>query len=153
MKTTRVYHLTSLSPSAFRRLKAAQQEAAQVWNVCVDAHRQARMSQTRWPDQNDLHQLTKGRFALHSQSVQAVFRAFLGTIETTRKLRREHPEMQMKYPWREKRFYPVHWPAQAVSVEKGRVVLPMGKGRPSLVLPLALPEHTGGLYARLELRL
>jgi putative transposase len=75
--------------------------------------------------------------------VQAVFRAFLGTIETTHKLRREHPEMRMKYPWREKRFYPVHWPAQAVSVEKGRVVLPMGKGRPSLVLPLALPEHAG----------
>jgi hypothetical protein len=90
------------------------------------------MSHTRWPDQNDLHQLTKGRFARHSQSVQAVFRAFLGTIETTRTLRREHPEMQMKYPWREKRFYPVHWPAQAVSVEKGRVVLPMGSGIRSL---------------------
>jgi putative transposase len=143
MKTTRVYRLTTLSPSIFRRLKAAQMEAAQVWNVCVEAHRRARMSHASFPNQNDLHQLTKGRFALHSQSVQAVFRAFLGTIETTRKLRREHPEMRMKYPWREKRFYPVHWPAQAVSVEKGRVVLPMGKGRPSLVLPLALPEHAG----------
>src|SRR5262249_32928464 len=47
------------------------------------------------------------------------------------------------YPWREKRFYPVHWPAQAVSLEKGRVVLPMGKGRPSLVLPLDLPKNAG----------
>jgi putative transposase len=143
MKPTRVYRLNNLSPSAFRRLKAAQMEAAQVWNVCVDAHRRARMSHARWPDQNDLHHLTKGRFALHSQSVQAVFRTFLGTIETTRKLCREHPEMRMKYPWREKRFYPVHWPAQAVSVEKGRVVLPMGKGNLSLNLPLALPQHTG----------
>ena len=51
--------------------------------------------------------------------------------------------MRMKYPWREKRFYPVKWPAQAVSVEKGRVVLPMGKGHPSLVLPLALPDNAG----------
>jgi putative transposase len=143
MKTTRVYRLTTLTPSIFRRLKAAQMEAAQVWNVCVEAHRRARMSHARWPHQHDLHHLTKGRFALHSQSVQAVFRAFLGTIETTRKLRREHPEMARAYPWREKRFYPVHWPAQAVSAQKGRVVLPMGKGRPSLVLPLALPEHAG----------
>jgi putative transposase len=143
MKTIRVYRLTGLSPMLFRRLKAAQVEAAQVWNRCMDIHKHARMSHTRWPGQNDLHQLTKGRFALHSQSVQAVLRAFLGTIETTRKLRREHPEMRMKYPWRAKRFYPVKWPAQAVSVEKGRVVLPMGKGHPSLVLPLALPDNAG----------
>jgi putative transposase len=127
----------------FRRLKAAQMEAAQVWNRCMDIHKQARMSHTRWPSQHDLHHLTKGRFALHSQSVQAVFRTFLANIETTRTLCREHPEMRMKYPWREKRFYPVKWPAQAVSAEKGRVVLPMGKSHPSLVLPLALPENAG----------
>src|SRR5215471_1608678 len=88
MKTVRVYRLTHLSPTLFRRLKAAQMESAQVWNVCVDIHRKARMSHTRWPDQYELHRSTKGRFALHSQSVQAVFRAFLGTIETTRTLRR-----------------------------------------------------------------
>src|SRR6266704_5412978 len=143
MKTVRVYRLAHLSPKLFRRLKAAQMEAAQVWNVCVDIHKQARMGHVTWPNQNDLHQATKGRFALHSQSVQAVFRAFLGTIETTRKLRREHPEMRMKYPWRTKAFYPVKWPAQAVHREKGRVVLPMGRGHPSLVLPLSLPENAG----------
>src|SRR5258708_14629783 len=46
-------------------------------------------------------------------------------------------------PWKTKRFYPVHWPAQAVSVERGRVVLPMGRGRASIVLPLDLPENSG----------
>jgi putative transposase len=143
MKTVRVYRLVHLSPTLFRRPKEAQMAAAQVWNVCVDLHKQARMEHVTWPNQHDLHQATKGRFALHSQSVQAVFRACLGTIETTRKLRQEHPQMRMKYPWRQKRFYPVHWPAQAVSVERGRVVLPMGKGRASLVLPLDLPANAG----------
>ena len=90
MKTIRVYRLTGLSPMLFRRLKAAQMEAAQVWNRCMDIHKQARMSHTRWPGQHDLNEATKGRFALHSQSVQAVFRTFLGTIETTRRIRREH---------------------------------------------------------------
>jgi putative transposase len=42
--------------------------------------------------------------------------------------------MKMKYPWREKRYYPVKWPAQAVSRENGRK---------SLVLPLELPENSG----------
>jgi putative transposase len=142
MKTVRVYSLHP-SPYLFRRLKAAQMEAAQVWNACVEAHKQARLTHGKWPGQNELHSITKGHFALHSQSVQAIFRAFPGTIQTTRKLRKEHPHMKMKYPWRTKRFYPVHWPAQAVSREHGRVVLPMGRGRPSLVLPLDLPENSG----------
>src|SRR5207302_952841 len=96
-----------------------------------------------WPRQRELEHSTKGRFALNAQAVQQIVHAFLANVETTRTLRREHPEMRMKYPWREKRFYPVKWPAQAVHREKGRVVLPMGKGHPSLVLPIALPENAG----------
>src|SRR5215471_10320875 len=113
MKTVHVYQLHP-SPSLFRRLREAQREAAQVWNLCMELHKQARLDHTRWPGQGKLQQATKNRFALYSQSVQAIFRAFLGTIETTRTLRKEHPEMRMKYPWRTKYFYPVHWPAQAV---------------------------------------
>jgi putative transposase len=143
MKAVRVYQLMHLAPTLFRRLKEAQMEAAEVWNLCMETHKAARLAHAPWPQHSSLHQATKGRFALHSQSVQAVFRAFLGTIETTRKLRKEHPEMRMKYPWRTKRFSPVHWPAQAVCKQKGRVILPMGKGRKSLVLPIELPENAG----------
>jgi putative transposase len=143
MQTVRVYRLDHLTRSQFNRLKAAQQEAALVWNLCMELHKQARMSHARWPGRNELQRATKGRFALHSQSIQMIVHAFLANIDTTRRLRREHPEMRMKYPRREKRFYPIHWPAQAVSREQGRVILPMGRGRPSLVLPLALPEDAG----------
>src|SRR6266487_2915569 len=143
MKTIRVYQLNHLAPMLFHRLKEAQMEAAHVWNCCMEMHRQARLQHTRWPGRNDLQQVTKGHFALHSQSVQMVVHAFLSNIDITRKLRKTHPHMQMKYPWRTKRFYPVHWPAQAVSKENGRVVLPMGKGRKSLVLPLDLPAKSG----------
>src|SRR5258708_34122612 len=67
--------------------------------------------------------------------------AFLATVETTRDLRRAHPEI--RYPYKDKRYYPLLWPAQAVSRERGRVVLPMGRGRPSLVFHLDLPEGSG----------
>ncbi len=143
MKTIRVYRLENLSPSQFSRLKAAQIEAAQVWNCCMEMHKQARTQHTKWPGRHELQQATKSRFALHSQSVQMVVHAFLANVETTRELRQTHPQMKMKYPWRTKRFYPVKWPAQAVCKEPGRVVLPMGKGRKSLVLPLELPEEAG----------
>src|SRR5947209_2927845 len=143
MKTIRMYRLVNLSTGQFNRLKAAQMEAAHVWNECMQTHKQARLGQAIWPGEQDLRDLVKGRFALHSQSIQAIVRMFVTNIATTRTLRKEHPEMRMNYPWQEKRFYPVHWPEQAVSKEKGRVVLPMGRGRASLVLPLDLPENSG----------
>src|SRR2546430_635309 len=143
MQTVKIYQLNHLSHRQFQRLKAAQMEAARVWNLCCQIHKEARMARLSWPGRDALQKATKGQFALHSQSVQMVVQAFLATIETTRKLRQSHPQMKAKYPWRQKRFYPVKWPAQAVSREHGRVVLPMGKGRKSIVLPLDLPENSG----------
>ena len=142
MKTIRIYQLNHLAPMLFRHLKEAQMETAQVWNVCMETHKAARQMQRKWPGRNELQQATKGHFALHSQSVQMVVHAFLANITTTRELRKTLPQMRMKYPWRTKHFYPVHWPAQAVRKEKGRVVLPMGKGRTSLVLPIDLPSNS-----------
>jgi putative transposase len=143
MNTVKIYYLNHLSHQRFQRLKAAQMEAARVWNVCLEAHKAARLSHTPWPRRDALQKVTKGQFALHSQSVQMVVQAFLATTLTTRTLRQSHPQMKMKYPWREKRFYPVKWPAQAVSREQGHVVLPMGRGHPSLVLPIELPQNSG----------
>jgi len=143
MKTIHVYRLDNLSRSQFSRLKAAQQEAATIWNACMETHKQARQEHAKWPGRNELQRMTKGRYGLHSQSVQMVVHAFLANVETTRELRQTHPQMRMKYPWRTKRFYPVHWPAQAVSKERGRMVLPMGRGRKSIVLPIELPANSG----------
>jgi len=142
MNTVQIYRLQP-PPKLFACLKAAQMEAAKVWNLCVEIHKTARMSHAKRPGCNELQKATKGQFALHSQSVQMIAHAFLANIETTRQLRQTHPQMKMKYPWREKCFYPVHWPAQAVCKKNGRVILPMGKGRRSLTLPLDLPENSG----------
>jgi putative transposase len=144
MQTVQIYQLNHLSHKHFQRCKTAQLEAAKVWNECMETHKAARMAHAQWPGRDPLQKATKGgQVALHSQSVQMVVGAFLANIKTTQELRRTHPQMRMKYPWRTKRFYPVKWPAQAVSNEHGRVVLPMGKGHPSLVLPIDLPANSG----------
>jgi putative transposase len=142
MNTVIIYQLNTLSPTQFQRLKVAQQEAAQVWNCCMETHKAARLHHERWPGRTELQKVTKGRFALHSQSVQMVVHAFLANVLATWQLRQTFPQMKMRYPYKTKRFYPVSWPAQAVSRERGRVVLPMGKGRKSVVLPLDLPENS-----------
>ena len=143
MNTVRIYPLTHLSPIQVKQVRDAQVEAAQVWNFCMQTHKDARLHHTFWPGRNELQKATKKRFALCAQSVQMIVHAFLANVDTTRQLRQTHPQMRMRYPYKEKRFYPVMWPAQAVSKEQGRVVLPMGRGRTSLVLPLDLPENSG----------
>lgn len=116
MERVRIYQLQP-TKKLFVVLRDAQMEAAKVWNFCVEAHKQARREHLPWPGKSALQKATKGgQFALHSQSVQMVVHAFLANIDTTRKLRQTYLEMQMKYPWREKRYYPVKWSAQAVKV-------------------------------------
>jgi hypothetical protein len=62
MKTMRIYQLNHLAPMLFRRLKEAQMEAAQVWNGCMETHKAARQTHSKWPGRNELQQATKGHF-------------------------------------------------------------------------------------------
>ena len=96
METVRIYRLIGLRPRYRARLRAAQMEAAQVWTLCRDLHLSARQQRTPWPGEHEIQQATKGRFALHSQTIQAIFRAFLGTVDTTREVRTTNPKI--RYP-------------------------------------------------------
>ncbi len=80
------------------------------------------------------------KFGLHSQSIQLVCRAFIGNIESTKE-NRKHGLKDIKYPWRDKKFYPTHWHSQAIKHQKGKTVLPMGKGRKPIVLPLEIDPN------------
>jgi putative transposase len=143
METVHIYPLLTLRPSLRRRLLAAQQEAARVWTACRDLHLAARQQHTRWPDREDLQQATKGGFALHSQTVQMICHQFLANVDAARELRKTN--RKIRYPYKDQRFFPLYWPAQAVSVERRRIVLPMGRARPSLVFRLHLPEPVGSV--------
>ena len=134
--TTPVVRIVPLAglPQATRALiRDGRLEAAKVWTTCRDLHLQARKESSKWPGRDALQKATKGRFALHSQSVQMVTHAFLANIDTTHQLRQQgHKEM--RYPWRDKTFYPLHWPAQAMAIQNNNLILPMGRGRQSIVL-------------------
>lgn len=108
-------------------------EAAKVWTKCRDLHQAARKDSAKWPTKDSLQKATKG-FGLHSQSAQMVCHAFLANIDTTTQLRRSGRQ-EIRYPWRDKLFYPLMWPAQAMGLQSGRIVLPMGRGRSSIVIP------------------
>ena len=126
-------------------LWSGAKEAARVWNDCVALFRVAMKERKKWPNQTELQVATKGRYELHSQTVQMVAKSVLVAFANTKKLRRRHPEMRMKYPHRQKYIYALPWPAQAIEVNGNKVTLPMGRGRPNLVLPFSdeLPFAAG----------
>lgn len=141
MERARIVRLTTLSPTMRRRLSEAQREAARVWTLCRDLHYHARTNNDPWPTRDDLQKATKGLFALHSQTVQMICHTFLANVEAAKKLKAQRPKM--RYPYKDKQFYTLSWPAQTVCVERGRVVLPMGRGRASLVFHVEAPESVG----------
>jgi putative transposase len=143
METVRIYRLDHLPAHTAELITAGRREAARAWNLCRDLHLAARKQYTRWPDRHALHLAMKGRFALHSQTIQAIARAFVANVESTRENRKSN--RKIRYPWRTKSWFPLLWPGQAVHVDRqrGLVVLPMGRGRSSLVLHLDLPEQAG----------
>lgn len=90
----------------------------------------------RWPTWDNLRTSTKGRYCLHSQTVQAVARSVQVAFANAKLLRKIHPEMGIRYPYREKRNYALMWPAQAVEYVDGLVSLPMGRRQADLELPV-----------------
>lgn len=133
-QVVRILPLPALSSRLQARIRAGRMEAAKVWMACRDLHREARQSRVKWPNKTELQKATKGRFALHSQTVQMICHAFLANVDTTRQLRLQD-DRKARYPYRDKLFYPLLWPAQAMCLDGSRIVLPMGRGRKSLILP------------------
>ena len=145
MQTVRIYPLKDLDRRTRARLKAAQMEAARVWMYCVERHQQARSARVPWPSRDDLQRETRGgQYALHSQSIQMVCQQFLANVQTIKQLRQSNPHH--RYPYHPKKYMTVEWPAQAVSRQGKRLILPMGRGRKSFSFPLSdLPEQIGAV--------
>lgn len=145
MERVRIVSLKGLSRRQESIVREGQREAARVWNSCRDLHLKARHEHAPWPGRNEDHSATRGgRFALHSQTIQQVFRAFDAAVDAARENRR-NGRKGIRYPYKDKRFFPLMWPAQAMHLEAKRIVLPMGRGRPSLVFPR--PEWLTGKAA------
>lgn len=141
---TRIYRLNACSRAQRERIRDAQLEAARVYESCVSLHADARATHDKWPGRTQLQEQTKGLFALHSQTVQIVCHEFLANVETTLALRKAG-DRRASFPKKSAKYRPLSWPAQAVCVRGNHVLLPMGRGRKSLVFdrPADFPEVFG----------
>ena len=144
MESVRISRVAGLRPRYRARLRAAQRDVAQVWMLCRDIHLSARQNHTSWPTQYAFQRATKVRCALHSQTtMQAIWRTFLGAIDTTHQRRRATSKIHPSYKDKRHHYPLLCWPAQAVSRRRGGAMLSVERGQPSLVLPIGLPAQSG----------
>ena len=84
MQTVRIYRLDHLSKSQWNRLKAVQVEAAAVWNLCMEMHKQARLTPRSWPGRNEsnakLFRATSRMFFFAFRAIQELRRYCLGLV-------------------------------------------------------------------------
>ena len=59
---------------------------------------------------------------------------FLANVDTACQIKKENKKIRL--PYKEKYFYPLMWPKQAVKVRSNHILLPMGRGNQSLKLPM-----------------
>ena len=104
MERVRIVSLKGLSGRSQAIIREGQMEAARVWTLCRDMHLAARQEHGKWPNRDALQKATKGRFALHSQSVQMVAHAFLANVDTAQQLRSQG-RTEIRYPYKDKTFY------------------------------------------------
>jgi putative transposase len=135
MQKVKIIRLKNLSSKAKSIIIGGQKESAKLWKFCVTTHIKARESREKWPTKDFLQKEVKGGvFSLHSQTCQMIIAQFLANVDTACQIKKQNKKIRL--PYKDKHFYPLVWPKQAVKVQKGRILLPMGRGRSSLILPL-----------------
>lgn len=111
-------------------LRDCQMEAARCWNEILDLARQYyEETRGKWIGKNDLQKALKGRFRLHSQTVQALTDKFAANRQTAATLRRQGNKA-IRYPHRRKKYCTIPFKQTAIRYSpKGTLVLTLVKGQ------------------------
>ena len=123
----------------------------------VKLHKYIRKRRWTWPSSGDFEKHFKGKYSLHSQTIQALIKKFFANIDTASELRR-NGDLKARYPWRDrKHFQVVMYKASAIRKHHKHLVLSNGKGvaKLKIKLPKQLPpgKIVGAELGFRELRL
>ncbi len=149
---TRLVLLRALPPRQQAQCEALRREAGRCWSELVTLHRERR-EQGAWLSTRDLELYAANRFALHSQTLQALAQRLDANLQTGRALREQEAtkgDVRAQLPYKTPGFQTVTWKDMAIAVDdSGRIRLSNGRGRPALtLLTLPLPPE----YQRAEIR-
>ncbi|MDA8213064.1 MAG: transposase [Clostridia bacterium] len=108
------------------RLFACNRESARVWNDCLIHAKEHHKQTGKWIGKTQLQALTRGRYHLHSQSIQSVQERYLVARKNAWKAKQAGYE-HIRYPYRTKRNYPTRWKKDGFAIHSnGKIQLSMG---------------------------
>jgi putative transposase len=77
----------------------------------------------------------KGRYTLHSQSIQALAQKLESNVDSARELRKSGPKS--RYPYRPKKYQTVSWKKPAIHLINDRLLLSNGKNNTPLIITVS----------------
>jgi len=143
----RVLPLRGLSVEQKALCLFLREEAGRCWTAMLSAHIESRGG--KWLSSSDLKKMFKGRYALHSQTIQALAEKLEANVDAAYKLRKSDPEA--RYPYRAKKHQTVVWKETAIHLlDNGKLLLSNGKNNRPLVLSVPA-EYIGIDICKVEL--
>ena len=137
----------NIKDKQFKHCQQLSQESAKVWNATKNFFWRTYRKKGIWLSEGAMKRYIKQRFALHSDSVQAVIEKFYANLKSTRSqrgairrsrkpsaLRKENPDI--RYPYKNKKWFCVHWKKKAIKVDGRYIHLSNGKGRQGIIFKL-----------------
>jgi len=109
------------------RLFECNRVSADIWNDCLAISKDYSLANGgKWIKKSQLQAKMKGKFQLHSQSIQAVCHKYLFARDSARAARLKGYK-KTKYPYKSKRNYNTKWVDKAFKIfQSGKIELSMG---------------------------
>ena len=108
------------------RLFACNRESARVWNDCLSHAKEYHKQKGKWIDRKELQTLTRGRYHLHSQSIQSVQERYLEARKNALRAKQAGYD-HIRYPYKTKGHYPTRWKKDGFVIHpNGKIELKMG---------------------------
>lgn len=112
--------------------------SGQIWNdvltLAQDCHKQT----NKWINKKMLHLATKGKYPIHSQSIQGVYEDYLQARENALEARKKG-YLNIRYPWRKKKHFNTKWKKDGYRIYPGgKIELSLGTWEGKRLKPLTL---------------
>ena len=132
-------------------LYQASRLCADVYNECLDVSKEYSLRNGgKWINQTKLQQAIKGKYPLHSQTVQAVAHKYLFARDAAYKARLKG--YRNKYPYRKKKYFSVKWAQTGLVISGTTLHLSRGNlaGKRQTPITLRLKELPPGTIKEVE---
>jgi putative transposase len=134
------------------RLFECNRISAEIWNECLDiAKTYSLLNDGKWIGRSELQAQLKGKYPLHSQSIQAVCHKYLFSRDSAHQAKKKG--FNNKYPYKNKKHFNTKWVDQSFRIDGNTIYLSMGNqdGKRQHPIRITVPHLPDAKIKEIEL--